>query len=377
MTDTAAEPTMLDAERSASARLFFELAAPTFEPLPPPTVTMPAAAAPATPQLPRIIPATPSAGSAAAAASPFAFSAASMMPSPSGAQRKQQAKGGGTRRFVSRVVMLAILGGIVFAGVKYGPELMDRAQGDSTNSEPEAPLAFPAVTPGQAPVRTADLVVERPTQDGSTIRYEVTNDFETGVSRMLIDRATMPDIEVLAVFDQANLHLVDQPHWWSTPRGEFPFIGGPERERWVRTIDDYLPADLRPFVTIDESTESVLGTETMRHLVVSIDSVAVATNRAANTVDPATGLEVPPAAAAPGEFVPPSVVASTPEAVAPVRVELWVDANGIIRKLIEPAELGGGTLTVVSVSDEAFNPTFPAAEAVVPLTASYLVDFAL
>jgi hypothetical protein len=372
MTNTA-EPTMLDvADRSRSARSFFDIAAPSVNTLPPPTVTVPSV-----PQLPRITPATPSAGVAPAAANPFAFSPASMTPPPSGGPRKQNVNGGGARRLLSRLLMLAVLGGVVFAGVKYGPELMDRAQGDSTNSEPEAPLAFPVVVADPAPPRTANFVVERPAEDGSTKRYEVTNDFETGVSRMLIDRGTSPDVEVLAVFDVANLRVMDQPYWFSMPRGEFPFVGGPERARWVRTIDEYLPASMRSHVSIDRSTESILGTETMRHLVVTVDAAAVATDASTMTVDPVTGQQVPPTPGSPGEFALPESTTGSTGDLAPVTIELWIDANGIVRKLVEPAELGGRTITVVSLTSEAFNPAFPLPESTMPLTAAQLVELTL
>ncbi len=265
----------------------------------------------------------------------------------------------------------------MFAGVKYGPELMDNAQGDSTNSEPEAPLAFPVVVPPAVPERTANIVVEQPAEDGTTIRYEVTNDFETGVSRMLIDRTTSPDVEVLAVFDVANLRLVDQPTWWSMPRGAFPFPVPSDRQQWVRTVDDYLPATIRPYVTIDQSTEAVLGTETMRHLVVTIDADAIVKNAANGVVDPATGLQVPAAPTGPGEFAPPVSTTGNAELIEPATVEMWVDSTGTIRKLVEPPALGGRTITLVSLSNEAFAPEFPPAETVTPLTAGQLTEFAL
>ena len=366
MTDTA-EPTMLSDDRTASARSFFDVEPPA-RTLPPPTgmVAM-------VPQLPRVAPPAPT-PLPTTAPSPFAFSAASTTPPPSGPRKQNQ--GGGGRKFASRLLLLAALGGITFAGVKYGPALMDRAQGDTTDSEPAAPLVFPVVAPPAVPARTATFVVEQPAEDGSTIRYEVTNDFETGVSRMLIDRTASPDVEVLAVFDVANLHLVDDPTWWAMPRGEFPFPVPSEREQWIRTVDDYFPVPMRSYVTIDQSTESVLGDESMRHLVVTIDADAMVKDVAAGVIDPTTGLQIPATPPGPGAFVPPVSVAGT-ELIEPVTVEMWVDSSGMIRKLVEPPILGGRTITLVSLSDQAFEPAFPAPETTAPLTAGQLTQFAL
>jgi hypothetical protein len=252
-----------------------------------------------------------------------------------------------------------------------------RAQGESTIDEPEAPLAFPPVVALATPARTGHFLIERPADNGSIVRYDITSDFETGVSRMLVERATTPTIEILAVFDVANLRQVDQPTWYSMPRGDFPFAGGSERQQWIRTVDDYLPAAIRPYVTIERATDSVLGTETMRHLVVTIDAAGVANNASAVVTDPLTGLQVPATPAAPGQFeLPPNVTGST-GAILPVTVEMWVDSTGVIRKLVQPPELGGDTITVVAMMPDAFTPAFPAPEATTPLTASQLVDFSL
>lgn len=364
MTDTA-DPTMLGVDdRAASVRSFFGVE-PRTSTLPPPQGMMPIV-----PALPRVAPATPS-PVPTTPNNPFEFSAVSAGSPPSRAPRQQQRAGGG-RRFVRRVFLLAALGGIVFAGVKYGPQLSEQVRGDSADSELEAPLAFPAVTPAAVATRTATFVVEQPSDDGTTARYEVTTDFETGVSRMLIDRTTGPDIEVLAVFDVANLRLVDQPNWWSMPRGDFPFPVPGQSQQWIRTVDDYLPAYIRPAVTIEKSTEAVLGTETMRHLVLTIDTHTIVTNAAAVVIDPATGLQVPETPTGPGEFSPPASTTGNAERIEPVTVEMWVDSTGTIRKLVEPSSLGGRTITVVEVTSAPFDPTFPAPESTAPLTAAQL-----
>jgi hypothetical protein len=238
-------------------------------------------------------------------------------------------------------------------------------------------MAFPVVAPAAVAARTANYVVEQPDEDGITTRYDVTTDFETGVSRMLIDRTAGPDLEVLAVFDVANLRLADQPDWWSMPRGDFPFAEPGQRQPWIRTIDEYLPASIRPSVTIDSSTEAMVGTETMRHLVLTIDADSIVTTAAVGVVDPATGLQVPETPIGPGQFSPPASTTGNTERIEPVTVEMWVDSTGTIRKLIEPPALGGRTTTVVALTPDAFDPTFPAPEATTPLTAEQLTLFVL
>jgi hypothetical protein len=379
MTDTA-DPTLRGVDaHAASARGFFDIDPEPPSAFPPPLPTHPTEVVPTTspalgvPQLPRVVAAVPS----AAPASSFEFSPGvpSNLPSASAGRPKQQKRGG--RRFVSWILFLAVVGAGVYAGITYGPDLVDRAKGDPTANEPEAPLAFPPVVATAVPARTATFVVEQPADAGTTIRYEITSDFETSVSRLLVDRATMPDIEVLAVFDIANLRQADQPNWWSMPRGTFPFVGGSERQRWLRTVEEYFPASMRPFVTVDAASESVIGTETMRHLVVTVDAAGLATSAATPVTDPTTGLQVPPPPPTPGEFVLPTGVTGSTEAIEPVTLEMWVDSNGMIRKLVEPASMGGRSITVTSLSGDAFSPTFPAPEAVVPLTADQLVDLAL
>ena len=105
---------------------------------------------------------------------------------------------------------------------------------------------FPRWIATAIPPRTATFTVERRQRRRLDDRYEMTHDFETGVSRMLVDRATSPDIEVLAVFDTPTCARSISRDWWSMPRGEFPLVGGSERQRWLRTIDEYFPAAMRP-----------------------------------------------------------------------------------------------------------------------------------
>jgi hypothetical protein len=368
MTDIANRVTLPVDERAVAARGFFDVDPAPPGLLPPPTTAVPMTApALAIPHLPTNVPA---AASPAPAANPFAFSPATSPNTRPGATAKTKPRSGG-RRTTSWLLMLAVLGGGVYAGVAYGPDLMATAKGEATTSEPEAPLAFPPVVPAAVPPRTATFVVEQPTEQGPPERYELTNDFDTGVSRLFVDRATQSDIELLAVFDGATLRESDQPTWWSMPRGEFPFVGGSERQRWLRTIDEYFPAPMRPFLTIDRSTEAVIGTEAMRHLLVTVDAKGIA----GLATDPLTGSPIP--APTLSEFALPAAITGSPEMLEPMAVEVWVDANGMIRKLVEPESMGGRTVTVTSLSPDGYNPTFPAPEVVTPMTAGQLVALAL
>ena len=165
------------------------------------------------------------------------------------------------------------------------------------------------------------------------------------------------------MFDVANLRQADQPGWYSMPRGEFPFGAGSERARWVRTVDEYFPAALRSFVTIDHASESVVGAETMRHLVVTVDAAGIAAAAAATTTDLHRS---PGCSSATGAWRvrPPREHHNTPETIEPMTIEMWVDTNGLIRKLVEPPSMGGETITVTSLSPDAFTPAFPAPEVV-------------
>jgi hypothetical protein len=53
-------------------------------------------------------------------------------------------------------------------------------------------------------------------------------------------------------------------------------------------------------------------------------------------------------------------------------MEIWVDGAGIVRKSVMPPELGGETITVASVSPDAFEVLFPTPDVVEPLTAQAL-----
>lgn len=346
--------------------------------LPPPTLARPKTppnVISQAPVLPLVVAAVPAPAHGVPVASPFATS---LNPAPP--QRPVHKKaGGGGRRFLSWMLLLAALGGITYAAITYGPELMERAGGETVD-EPEAPLAFPVIAVAPPPIRTATYTVERPGVDGATT-YTVTSDFESGLSRMTIDRVDATDIEMMAVFDEAVIRLIDQPSWYRVQRGEFPLEAFQGRTRFVRTLDELLPPEVRSLATIERSTVSSIANVPTRRMLVSIDPQRL--NQV--LVAPLPPVEPDPAAdpaaapvPAPAVALPPGVaLAADADLREPLQIELWIDDNGLVRKAILPAALGGETITVTSVSSEAFQVGYPAPEQVQPLTANALLSLGL
>ncbi|MGB0113213.1 MAG: hypothetical protein WBP59_08325 [Ilumatobacteraceae bacterium] len=320
------------------------------------------------PVLPRVA-ATPS-PVATPVSNPFATSMNGSTPP----RAPQHRSSGGGRRFVSWMLVLAVLGGLTAAGIVYGPEIMDRVTGDESLNEPDAPLAFPTPTVPLAPIRSASYTVQSTSPAGQLESYTVTTDYETGATQTIVERADRPDLEILTLFDGAVARLVGEATWYSLPRGEFPLGQSLGRTRWVRTLDELFPPELRTRATIDRSTEAVIENADTRHLVISMNP--------GDLVPVPSTAPVPPAADAAPLDLTAVVEIPTPapgidlwpdtDPNAPLSIELWVDTSGLVRKLELPAPLGGETITVTSVSSEAYLPTFPAFEVLQPLTADAL-----
>jgi hypothetical protein len=309
---------------------------------------------------------------------------------------KQNVKKGRVKRFFGFLVLLALIGGAVAGTVLYGPELMTLAKGESEPTEPNAPLAFPVATAVTPIVRTATFTVENAAGSDMPTSYEVTTDFETGISQIVIDREDRPQLEILTVFDGAVIRRTDEQMWFELKRGDFPIDRDLGRARWVRSLDELLPPGIREFTTIDDASESILEDETMRHLVVSIDPdhlVAEAPIDPTPAPDPVTAVvpdlaDPDPEAVADGAelIVVPVAPPSMPpgitlqEAIVGdelVTIEMWVDNSGTVRRLILPPVLGGETVTVISTSPDAWQPQFPGQDMVEPLTASALFGLGL
>lgn len=291
-----------------------------------------------------------------------------MFSPPVVASTRKSSHGGGARRGISWLLLLSVLGGLGYAGVTYGPDLVDSARGADGSDGPAAPLVYPVPTALPDIVRTATFTVSQPDAFGGTEDYEVTADFESGVAQVMIPRADSADLEILSVWDQAFIRSADDTVWYSLPRGEFPvdFTIG-RRSRWIRTLDELLPPATRTFTTIDEATDSFVDTLPTRRLVVSADAMRLLDAQTAAAIPTTDGSPQPPAPLPPGITVQAGV-----DDAEGLTMEIWIDESGIVRKSVMPEQLGGETITVGSVSADAFEPSFPTPDMVQPLTAQAL-----
>jgi hypothetical protein len=367
------------------------LTRPGFPP-PDPAALAPAAPWPgqisqAAPLLPTVAPQVPR--PASVDTNPFS---AAMFESPAPRPTGGRTRAGGIRRGVTWLFVFAILAGLGYAGVTYGPDLVERFTGAEAIEGPAAPLAYPMATTAAVTVRTATFTVSEIDPFGGTQDYEVTADFESGVARVVIPRTETPDLEILTLWDQSFIRRIDEPTWYQLPRGDFPIDFSMGRSRWVRTLDELLPPALRPNTTIEQANESSVGTEPTRRLLVSAAPAGLwgaPPAQVTPTVEVAATAEVAPTA----EVGPPADGALTPAAALPepvaalpagitvqpgiagvesLTMEIWIDDAGIVRKSVMPVELGGETITVTSVSPDAFEPLFPTPDVVEPLTAQVL-----
>ena len=335
-------------------------------PPPAPTAPWPGQISQAAPLLPSVTaqvprPATTNAAPNAAFFSDDLFSPPAQQ---GGAQRKGRSA---LRRTVSWLFVLAVLGGLGYAGVTYGPDVKDQITGSDVVDEPSAPLVFPLPTATPEVVRSATFTVSEPDPFGGTQHYEVSADFESGVTQVVIPRTDTPDLEILTLWDTAFIRRIDDPVWYSMPRGDFPVDFSLGRARWVRTLDELIPAATRSFTTIEDATDSSVGTEPTRRLVVSADPARLLQAQAAAVGPTADGSAPPPAPLPPGLTLQPGL-----DGIENLTMEIWVDASGIIRQSVMPPELGGETITVTSVSGDAWEPPFPTPDAVQPLTTQAL-----
>ena len=285
---------------------------------------------------------------------------------------KHKAKRGGFRRGISWLIVLAVIAGLGYAGVTYGPDLVERVNGGEENNGPSAPLVYPMPTAAPVAVRTATFEVSEPDPFGGTQNYEVTADFESGITQVVIPRTDTPNLEILTLWDQAFIRRIDDPTWYTLPRGDFPLDFSLGSARWIRTLDDLVTPTIRPFTTIDEATESSVGTTPTRRLVVSADALRLLQAQTASTTATVDG-SPPPAPPMPvGVTVQPAL-----DSTERLTMEIWVDDTGLVRKSVLPRELGGETITVTSVSADPWQPQFPAPDTAQPLTAEALFRLGL
>jgi hypothetical protein len=301
--------------------------------------------------------------------------------------RTKPGQQGGLKRTISRLVLLGILGAGGYFGYTKGPALYDqyiRKTADSAAGEADAPQTFPTAPVVPLQIRTAEFTLAGLNGSPDT-EYSVTIDFETNVSRVVVTRDQGPNLEVLTFGDAAVVRQAGATQWYQVQRGAFPLDDRLERADWVRTLDELLPLQSRSGVVIDRATESEIAGIPARHLQLSIDPALLPMPEIPlPTIDPATGLPVAeslavtPAAPLGVDGLP--VVPANPAtaaAAAPVQIEIWVDANGLVRQITGAPQLGAEKITVVSTTDQAYVPPFPPQEQVLPLTASVLVELGM
>ena len=326
------------------------------------------------PVLPNVAPPIPR-HDPAAAANPFA---SAMQHSWEAQPVRRRPPSGRGRRAFNWFLVLAILGGLVYGGLVYGADLMELATGEESVDEPGAPLAFPVPITVAPVIRTATFSVERGDSVSGTSSFEVTTDFETGISRVVAERTDRPNLEILTLWDAAFVRRVDQPVWYQMDRGQFPLDAELGVSRWIRTLDQLVPVALRDTAVIERSTRSAVVNVPATRLLLTLDPAAVGQATAVPPAPPAlpdgTVPPAPPAAAtlAPGVFLQPSTDGATT-----FTVEVWVDDAGIVRKSVLPFELGDETITITSLSPEAWQPIFPTPDSVLPMTASALFQLGL
>lgn len=371
---------------------------PTSEPTPASITTGPSAIfaesaatipdAHAAPVLPRTVAATPSATAAPTSKPSTAFDVGAYLDSES---QKKQAPRKSRGRWLFRLIVLGLLGAAGWVGYEHGPEVYDeyiRGEEAGAQTEREAPRMFPNVAAASAPIRTAEFTLVGLPETPEAI-YRVTTDFETSVSQVDITRVSGPDLQVLTYGPDAMIRRADGDQWYILDRGQFPLDGRLERSDWVRRIDELLPVEVRDRAVIDSSTEATISGVATRHLVLTVDPSLLdttATDAAGLPSEPRPDAATPSAIAdnpdqipAPGATVldPAASEPEVPVAGAAVRMEVWIDGEGLVRQVTGVPSLGADTITIVRTSPDSWIPDYPMASEIAPLTASALVDLGL
>jgi hypothetical protein len=301
---------------------------------------------------------------------------------------------------IGRLVLFVLLAAGGYAAYEYGPGLYEEytADGEVTEgapSEVDAPLAFPNATPASTPIRTAEFVLEG-LPGAPDMTYHVTTDFETNVSQVDVTRPNGPDLQILTYGEAALIRRTDDDQWYQLERGRFPLDDRLERADWVRQLDELLPTAIRSSITIDDAGETTVEGVPTRRLSLSLDVALLGGTVAepsasdlttpAEPVDPTVAVDAavpadptdPLADALPAPPIEPAPPASGDQDVDATRslttsIEVWVDAQGLVRKVSGIPQLGAETITVIRTDSAAWVPEYPSPEYVQPLTAATLV----
>ena len=332
---------------------------------------------PALPAATAVAPAN-TAAAAVAGGAPTPLSIDDLLGPQTGAQKPLK-QGSAIGRFFKRLIILAMLGGAGYAAYTYGPDLYEQyANPETTDTanvdaapEVDAPLAFPNAAPAPTPIRTAEFILEG-LPGAPEMSYRVTTDFETNVSQVDVIRPNAPDLQILTYGEAALIRKMGEDQWYQLERGRFPLDDRLERSDWVRQLNELLPTSVRSSVTIDDAGETSVSGVPTRRLALTLDvSLLGGTDAAAAAAD--TVVEpVPPAP--PTDPAAPTGPAATSLTTS---IEVWVDAQGLVRKVSGVPQLGAETITVVRADGAAWVPDYPTPDFVQPLTAATLVELAI
>ena len=210
--------------------------------------------------------------------------------------------------------------------------------------------------------------------------YRVITDFETNVSQVDVTRPVGPDLQILTYGDAALIRRSDDTEWYQLERGRFPLDDRLERSDWVREFEELLPTAIRSSVTIDASGDTTVSGVPTRHLSLSLDIALLG-----GTVDPddtraVTGWTPLTSRLRPltrrNRATPAGSTASATTSLT-TSIEVWVDREGIVRKVSGVPQLGAETITVLRTDETAWVPEYPAPEYVQPLTAASLVELGI
>ena len=266
-----------------------------------------------------------------------------------------------------RLVVVLGVAGAGWWGALHRDEVAERwreLRGDEVAAEEPAPLAFPSELGDASAVRTAEVVLTG-VVGGDGVEYRVRADFVSGVSRVEVLRPADPDLEVLTFGDRAVVRRIDGGPWYATDRGSFP-LERVERTDWVRTMDELLPRAARVAADIRSSTRAFVAEVETRHLVLDVDPATLG----AAALDPMA----PDAIAAPAER---ATGGGDEPADGAVRVEVWIDEAGLVRRVTGAPRLGAEEITVVSTGTEPWAPTYPSEDLVRPLSATALLELGI
>ena len=315
-------------------------------------------------------------------------------PQPTNAAAKKKQQGSSAGRALRRLVLLALLAAGGYAAYEYGPGLYEEyVSGEPSEvdapAEADAPLAFPNATPAAAPIRTAEFILEG-LPGAPDMTYRVTTDFETNVSQVDVTRPNGPDLQILTYGEAALIRNVDDNQWYQLERGRFPLDDRLERADWVRQLDELLPTSIRSSVTIDDAGETTVSGVPTRRLSLSLDvallggTAAPADPAATDRPDRSRRAERSGSCGSgtgAGRDADPgrsrSRRSGAPVSSLATSIEVWVDAQGLVRKVSGVPQLGAETITVVRTDGAAWVPNYPSPEFVQPLTAATLVELGI